>query len=122
MFYAVRRSSCTVRRKYYTRSIFNMSNCLQTAFVICYMLFAPLFGYLGDRHSRKMIMAVGVLIWVAATLIGSFMTVSLYVEGSLLIRAEIDFRCLSRNRYSKASLFANVFKQFQLSILLLGIS
>jgi MFS family permease len=41
-----------------------------------YMLFAPLFGYLGDRHSRKLIMAIGVLIWVVATLVGSFMTVS----------------------------------------------
>ena len=51
------------------------AGALQTAFVISYMLFAPLFGYLGDRHSRKLIMAVGVLIWVAATLAGSFMTV-----------------------------------------------
>lgn len=51
------------------------AGALQTAFVICYMLFAPLFGYFGDRHSRKMIMALGVLIWVAATLVGSFMPV-----------------------------------------------
>lgn len=65
------------------------------------MLFAPLFGYFGDRYSRcliifqmnvnmalkinihlfwkilrKLIMASGVLIWVAATLIGSFIPVS----------------------------------------------
>ena len=26
---------------------------LQTAFVVCYMIFAPVFGYLGDRYSRK---------------------------------------------------------------------
>ena len=32
---------------------------LQTAFVICYMLFAPIFGYLGDRWSRKWIMILG---------------------------------------------------------------
>ena len=32
---------------------------LQTAFVICYMLFAPLFGYAGDRWSRKWIMILG---------------------------------------------------------------
>ena len=32
---------------------------LQTAFVICYMLFAPMFGYLGDRWSRKWIMILG---------------------------------------------------------------
>ena len=32
---------------------------LQTAFVICYMLFAPLFGYLGDRYNRKWILILG---------------------------------------------------------------
>ncbi|XP_062553552.1 protein spinster isoform X1 [Armigeres subalbatus] len=47
---------------------------LQTAFVIFYMLFAPLFGYLGDRYSRKWIMALGVLLWSTTTLLGSFMT------------------------------------------------
>ena len=37
------------------------------------MIFAPVFGYLGDRYSRKWIMAVGVGIWVLAVLVGSFM-------------------------------------------------
>ena len=46
---------------------------LQTVFVISYMIFAPLFGYLGDRYSRKWIMAVGVTLWSATTIIGSFM-------------------------------------------------
>jgi len=46
---------------------------LQTAFVVCYMLFAPVFGYLGDRHSRKLILGVGISFWSLATLIGSFM-------------------------------------------------
>ncbi|XP_030379062.1 protein spinster isoform X3 [Scaptodrosophila lebanonensis] len=46
---------------------------LQTAFVIFYMVFAPLFGYLGDRHSRPWIMAVGVALWSTTTLLGSFM-------------------------------------------------
>jgi MFS family permease len=46
---------------------------LQTIFVISYMIFAPVFGYLGDRYSRKWIMAVGVGIWVLAVLLGSFM-------------------------------------------------
>lgn len=26
---------------------------LQTAFIASYMVFAPIFGYLGDRYSRK---------------------------------------------------------------------
>jgi len=46
---------------------------LQTAFVVCYMLFAPVFGYLGDRYSRKLILGVGISFWSLATLIGSFM-------------------------------------------------
>nr|ACO11431.1 spinster homolog 1 [Caligus rogercresseyi] len=52
------------------------AGALQTAFVVTYMFFAPLFGYLGDRHSRRIIMAVGVFIWAIFTLIGSFMPVS----------------------------------------------
>ncbi|XP_065347912.1 protein spinster isoform X2 [Cloeon dipterum] len=46
---------------------------LQTAFVISYMVFAPLFGYLGDRYSRRAIMAFGVFLWGLTTLLGSFM-------------------------------------------------
>ncbi|XP_065160347.1 protein spinster isoform X2 [Atheta coriaria] len=46
---------------------------LQTSFILSYMIFAPLFGYLGDRHSRKLIMAFGVFLWSLTTFIGSFM-------------------------------------------------
>lgn len=46
---------------------------LQTGFVLTYMLMAPIFGYLGDRFSRKYIMAVGVFFWSLTTLIGSYM-------------------------------------------------
>ena len=46
---------------------------LQTAFVVSYMIFAPIFGYLGDRYNRKIIMAGGVLMWSLTTLIGSYM-------------------------------------------------
>lgn len=49
------------------------SGLLQTAFVLVYMVMAPLFGYLGDRFSRRYLMAVGILFWSLATLIGSFM-------------------------------------------------
>ena len=37
------------------------------------MIFAPVFGYLGDRYSRRWIMGIGVFIWSATTLLGSFM-------------------------------------------------
>nr|XP_040220705.2 protein spinster isoform X2 [Anopheles coluzzii] len=46
---------------------------LQTAFVLSYMVFAPLFGYLGDRYSRKWIMVLGVSLWSTTTLLGSYM-------------------------------------------------
>ena len=51
-----------------------MMGLLQTAFIVSYMVFAPLFGYLGDRYSRRAIMAAGVFLWSVFTLIGSFMS------------------------------------------------
>ncbi|XP_023332494.1 protein spinster [Eurytemora carolleeae] len=51
-----------------------MMGLLQTAFILSYMVFAPLFGYLGDRYSRRYIMAGGVFLWSIFTLIGSFMS------------------------------------------------
>ncbi|XP_030759175.1 protein spinster-like [Sitophilus oryzae] len=47
---------------------------LQTAFIVFYMAFGPLFGFLGDRYSRKYLMAFGVFLWSLTTLAGSFMT------------------------------------------------
>lgn len=59
---------------------FNIGNdkggLLQTAFVISYMIFAPIFGYLGDRYNRKLLMAFGVFLWSLTTFIGSYMNVS----------------------------------------------
>ncbi|KAF5282489.1 hypothetical protein FQR65_LT14259 [Abscondita terminalis] len=46
---------------------------LQTAFILSYMVFAPIFGYLGDRYSRPMIMAFGVFLWSLTTVVGSYM-------------------------------------------------
>ena len=51
-----------------------MMGLLQTAFVIAYMIFAPLFGYLGDRYSRRAIMATGVFCWSVFTVLGSFVS------------------------------------------------
>ncbi|XP_026735036.1 protein spinster isoform X4 [Trichoplusia ni] len=36
------------------------------------MVFAPIFGYLGDRYSRRIIMAFGVALWSMTTFFGSF--------------------------------------------------
>lgn len=63
----------------------SQSGLLQTAFVLVYMVMAPIFGYLGDRYSRKYLMAVGIFFWSLATLVGSFMP----NYGTFLL-----FRCL----------------------------
>ena len=49
------------------------ASLLQTVFVCAYMVFAPVFGYLGDRVSRKYVMAVGILLWTVFTFVGSLM-------------------------------------------------
>ncbi|KAI6190218.1 Protein spinster-like protein 1 [Aphelenchoides bicaudatus] len=45
---------------------------LQTAFIVSFMIAAPLCGYLGDRYNRKIIMVVGLIIWIAAVLGSTF--------------------------------------------------
>lgn len=47
------------------------SGLLQTAFVLSYMVMAPIFGYLGDRYSRKYIISFGIIFWSTTTFIGS---------------------------------------------------
>lgn len=39
-----------------------------SAFVIGYIIFSPLFGWLGDRYSRPLLMLLGVVCWSLATL------------------------------------------------------
>ncbi|KAK3609098.1 hypothetical protein CHS0354_031668 [Potamilus streckersoni] len=45
---------------------------LQTIFIASYMVFSPIFGYLGDRYVRKFIMTGGILFWTVVTFAGSF--------------------------------------------------
>ena len=40
---------------------------LMTGFLVVYMIFAPVFGILGDRRSRPRTIAAGVLVWSIAT-------------------------------------------------------
>jgi MFS family permease len=40
---------------------------LTTAFIVAYMVFAPLFGWLGDRTSRWLLVGVGVILWSLAS-------------------------------------------------------
>ncbi|KAL0993650.1 hypothetical protein UPYG_G00111090 [Umbra pygmaea] len=48
------------------------SGLLQTVFICSYMFLAPVFGYLGDRYNRKLIMSVGISFWSLVTLASSF--------------------------------------------------
>jgi MFS family permease len=43
------------------------SGWLSMAFLISYMVLAPVFGYLGDRMSRWFLMGIGALIWTLAS-------------------------------------------------------
>ncbi len=45
---------------------------LTTAFMLVYMIAAPVFGSLGDRGSRTRPIAIGVLIWSVATVLSGF--------------------------------------------------
>lgn len=40
---------------------------LNTAFMVAYMIFAPLFGWLADRVSRWWLLAIGVVVWSLAS-------------------------------------------------------
>ncbi|XP_066246696.1 protein spinster isoform X1 [Euwallacea similis] len=51
----------------------DLAGLLQTAFIFTYMLGGPVFGYFGDRYSRRYLMAFGVALWSLTTLGGSFM-------------------------------------------------
>ncbi|XP_051949765.1 protein spinster homolog 3-like [Xyrauchen texanus] len=48
------------------------SGLLQTVFICSFMFLAPVFGYLGDRYDRKLIMIVGLFVWIVTTLGSSF--------------------------------------------------
>src|SRR5512136_2077200 len=47
---------------------------LGSAFMICYMVSAPLLGWLGDRLSRLRLAAAGLLAWSLATALAGFAT------------------------------------------------
>lgn len=47
---------------------------LATAFMLGYFLTCPIFGYLGDRISRKYLIAGGIFVWSVATVLTGFAT------------------------------------------------
>src|SRR5258706_5204828 len=58
---------------------------LTTAFFFCYMIAAPFMGILADRYPRRIIIAIGALVWSGATLL----TAVTYNFETLLIRHTI---------------------------------
>ncbi|KAI1903734.1 hypothetical protein AGOR_G00030270 [Albula goreensis] len=72
-------------QKYFSISD-SKSGLLQTVFICSFMLLAPVFGYLGDRYNRKVIMVGGLIAWIVTTLGSSFITQS-YFWVLILMRA-----------------------------------
>ena len=58
---------------------------LTTAFMLVYMVAAPIFGALGDRGSRTRPIAVGVFLWSIATLVSGFATSYAHLLGARAI-------------------------------------
>ena len=48
------------------------ASLVSTIFIVSYMLLSPIFGYLGDRFNRTIIMSCGIIGWSAITLASSF--------------------------------------------------
>lgn len=48
-------------------NVFTKLGALTSAFMVAYMVFSPVFGRLGDRTSRWVLVGVGVLVWSLAT-------------------------------------------------------
>ncbi|XP_037543638.1 protein spinster homolog 2 [Nematolebias whitei] len=51
---------------------------LQTVFICSFMVAAPIFGFLGDRFSRKVILSCGIFFWSIVTLLSSFISTKYY--------------------------------------------
>ncbi|CAH2316130.1 spinster homolog 1 [Pelobates cultripes] len=69
-----RRSIIIVMILVYINLINYMDRYTIAVFIFSYMVFAPVFGYLGDRYNRKYIMGGGIAFWSLITLSSSFIT------------------------------------------------
>lgn len=72
---------------------------LQTSFIISFMLFSPIFGYLGDRYKRKYLIAFGLTVWSIFVLVGSFSVVSLSPPTPLYTVCLLFSYCLVEQNY-----------------------
>jgi len=78
------------------QTFYNINNkeasLLSTAFIISYMLLSPIFGYLGDRCNRTVIMSCGIISWSVITFASSFVDrqvhwfcLTTYIGGGLVL-------------------------------------
>uniref|UniRef100_UPI00398F072F protein spinster homolog 3-like isoform X2 n=1 Tax=Pristiophorus japonicus TaxID=55135 RepID=UPI00398F072F len=96
---------------------------LQTVFICSYMVLAPLFGYLGDRYNRKILMCIGIIMWCGVTLAGSFVTQS-YFWLLLACRAFVGIGEASYSTIAPtiiADLFVDAKRTLMLSIFYIAI-
>ncbi|XP_078081297.1 protein spinster homolog 1-like isoform X2 [Mustelus asterias] len=100
-----------------------LAGLLQTVFICSYMILAPLFGYLGDRYNRKILMSIGILIWCVVTLAGSFTTQS-YFWALVVSRAFVGIGEASYSTIAPtiiADLFVGDKRTFMISIFYVAI-
>ena len=62
---------------------------LQTVFVIAYLAFAPLIGYLGDKLNRKYLIIIATLLEMTSVITGSFVQDSSKVNGFIQERTRV---------------------------------
>ncbi|RWS16156.1 Protein spinster-like protein, partial [Dinothrombium tinctorium] len=95
------------------QTYYNLNNklagLLQTCFIISYMIFAPIFGFLGDRYTRKYLMCAGVLFWSLTTFLGSIIP-SQYPALFFLMRALVGIGEASYSTISP-TLIADLFSK-----------
>lgn len=70
---------------------------LMSGFIIVYMATSPIFGVLGDRNPRPRLIALGVLIWSLATVLGGFAVgfASLFLARALVGVGEAAYGTIS---------------------------
>ncbi|XP_028839040.1 sphingosine-1-phosphate transporter SPNS2 [Denticeps clupeoides] len=97
---------------------------LQTVFICSFMLAAPIFGYLGDRFNRKIILSCGIFLWSAVTLSSSFISNEEHYWLFVLSRGLVG---IGESSYSSISptiigdLFTNNSRTVMLSLFYLAI-
>uniref|UniRef100_A0A3P8VTL3 SPNS lysolipid transporter 2, sphingosine-1-phosphate n=1 Tax=Cynoglossus semilaevis TaxID=244447 RepID=A0A3P8VTL3_CYNSE len=96
---------------------------LQTVFICSFMVAAPIFGYLGDRFNRKVILSCGIFFWSIVTLSSSFIGKEYYwlfvISRGLVGIGESSYSSISPTIIG--DLFTNNSRTMMLSVFYLAI-